>query len=223
MTNKSELNPRQWALYNYLKSRGDEWTTQKDVAYALDDFYDVSFNDATFHDSPTRWRMTKDIRVINENGVIQKVILSTPRGIKIANAEEFDRYIRKEISAAVRKLLRAKRKAQKGNLDGQMRMVFNSEREVYKAFIDSDRDIGARLRDARIAKGYSQAQAVTMLGIDAPMLSKFEKGHALPNKTTLAEMVQIYGVTSDYLLTGILSTESETREKTALQDVTGGN
>ena len=134
---KSELTPRQWALYNFLKDCGDVWTTQINVAYALNDWYDVSFDDLSFHDSVTRHQITNDIRAINDSNIIQKVIISSPKGIKLANKEEFQRYIRKEISAAVRKLVRAKRKAEKGNKDGQYRITFTKgEREVVEAFIE---------------------------------------------------------------------------------------
>ena len=134
---KSELTQRQIALYNYLKECGDVWTTQINVAYALKEWYDVSFDDLSFHDSVTRHQMTNDIRAINDSNIIQKVIISSRKGIKLANKEEFQKYIRKEISAAVRKLVRAKRKAEKGNKDGQYRITFTKgEREVIEAFIE---------------------------------------------------------------------------------------
>ena len=221
---KSELNPRQWALYNYVKSMNDTWTTQWNVAkalYMLDGFY-ANEDPEKFHDSATRMQMTADIRAINESGVIQKIIISSPRGIKIANSEEFDRYIRKEIMSAVRRLMRAKQKAAKGNLDGQTRIVFGSERDTVKAFIDSDKAVGERLRAAREESGLKAVQVVELLdskGVDAPMLSRFERGYCLPNKTTLARMAEIYGVTVEYLLTGNLSVETETRENSDLQAV----
>lgn len=124
-------------MYNHLKECGDVWTTQINVAYALNEWYDVSFDDHSFHDSKTRFQITNDIRAINDSNVIQKIIISSPRGVKLANKEEFQRYIRKEIGAAVRRLMRAKRKAEKGNKDGQHRITFTKgEREVIEAFIE---------------------------------------------------------------------------------------
>ena len=32
---KSELNPRQWAVYNLLKNNPDRYMTQKEIVYAL--------------------------------------------------------------------------------------------------------------------------------------------------------------------------------------------
>lgn len=205
MSRQSELSPRQWALYRYLKEKGDTWTTQIDIAHELKEFYNTAFDNESFHDSPARLQMTADIRAINESGLIQKVIISSNSGIKIANETEFKRYIQAEISAAVRKLNRARRKAAKGNLDGQMRFVLNSERDTIKAFLDSDKGTGDRLRAARLAKGLTaHTVAVTLkaegLNIDEPMLSKFENGYCLPNKRTLARMAEMYGVTASELL-----------------------
>lgn len=199
----SELNSRQWALYTYLKERGDEWTLQADIAAALPEYYFGTPKD--FHDSPARMQMTADIRAINDSAVIQKVIISSSKGIKIANSEEFDRYIRKEIMAAVRRLMRAKYKAQKGSRDGQMRFVIGSERDTIKAFIDSDKAVGERLRDARIKAGLKAVDVVKLLNIksvDAPMLSRFEKGYCAPNSTTLFRLAEIYGVQPYYLTMG---------------------
>ena len=201
----SELNPRQWALYNFLKEQGDQWTYQLDVALMLKDLY--NFTDATesFHNSAARLQMTADIRAINNSDVIQKVIISSSKGIKIANSAEFDRYIRKEIMAAVRRLMRAKYKASKGNRDGQTRFVFGSERDTIKAFIDSDKAVGERLRDARLKAGLKAVDVVRLLDIksvDAPMLSRFEKGYCVPNSTTLFRLAEIYGVQPYYFTMG---------------------
>ena len=129
------LTPRQWALYNFLKERGDEWTTQLDIACALFDHYDHDFDKDKFHDSRARLQLTMDIRALNESDVIQKIIMSGSKGVKIANESEFNAYIGREINAAVRRLMRAKKKAEKGNRDGQMRLVLNKERDTIEAFL----------------------------------------------------------------------------------------
>ncbi|MGN0804381.1 MAG: helix-turn-helix domain-containing protein [Candidatus Coproplasma sp.] len=224
----SELTTRQWALYNYLKDRGDEWTYQATCAAEIDEYnYDGNEDFKLFHDCHARHLMTADIRAINDSDVIQKIIISSAKGIKLANSEEFDRYIRKEISAAVRRLMRAKRKAEKGSRDRQGRFVFGSERDTVKAFIDSDKEVGQRLKIARLQANLSQAQVVAAMheydkSFDAPMLSKFEKGHCLPKKSTLSYLSKIYGVTPEYLTTGNLSDETDTNEIDGLQAVKGG-
>lgn len=225
----SELNARQWKLYKLLKEKGDEWTYQATLAAEIPEYkYNGEEDFALFHDSAARMQMTADIRAINDSSVIQKIIISSPKGVKLANKDEFDRYIRKEIMAAVRRLMRAKHKAEKGNRDGQMRIVFNSERDTVKSFIDSDKAFGERLKLCRTKKGYSQATVVCEMRkrgdntFDAPMLSKFENGYCAPNKTTLHKLAEIYAVTPDYLYTGVTPPEAAPLEISDLQDEKNG-
>lgn len=138
MTKRKLLTPRQWALYNFLKEQGDVWTTQIDIAFALKDHYDVAFENDKFHDSKARLQITMDIRALNDSDVIQKIIMSSSKGIKIANEKEFDQYIRREIGAVIRRLTRAKRKADKARMNGQTRVVFKSERDTIEAFIQEE-------------------------------------------------------------------------------------
>lgn len=223
---KNELNSRQWALYNALKEQGDEWRVQAEIATLIPEYnYDGTEDYSRFHDSPARLLMTADIRAINESAVIQKIIISSGKGIKIANKEEFDRYISKEIMAAVRKLLRAKLKAKKGNRDGQMRIVFGSERDTIKAFLDSDKAVGERLKKAREKAGLKAVDVVKQAdikGFDASMLSKYEHGYAMPTDKQLSKIAEICRTTPEYILFGEISDETETGGNNALQAVKNG-
>lgn len=136
----NELNKRQWKLYDALKDRGDKWTLQATLAAEIPEYnYKAEKESAkSFHESNARMLMTKDIRVINESGVIQKVIITGNKGIKLATREEFEEYIKSEFSAVFRKLKRARIKAKKAGLDKQMKIVFNTERDTIEAFIDSE-------------------------------------------------------------------------------------
>lgn len=223
---KSELNSRQFALYNYLKEKGDEWTYQMQAAIDIPEY---GLNPACpadlFHDSTARHLLTKDIQVINKSNVIQKIILSSGKGIKLASESDFDVYIRSQYAALWRKKERIDKIAKKGSRDGQMRITFGAERDTVKAFIDSDKAIGQRLHMARLNAGLKAKEVVWQLqmkSVDAPMISKFEKGYCLPNKTTLKKLAEIYAVSLDYLLTGNLSTETDKNEIDGLQAVKGG-
>ena len=134
----SELNSRQWALYNYLKERGDEWTYQREIALALYDYYDDGESDAIakFHDSPVRHLMTNDIRAINKSNVIQKVIITGAKGIKLASKDDFIAYLKRQYAALWRRKERIDKIARKGLNDQQMRIVFGHERDTIEAFID---------------------------------------------------------------------------------------
>ena len=193
---KSELTPRQWALYNYLKDKGDCWTYQATCAAEIDEYnYDGNEDFSLFHDSAARLQMTADIRAINNSSIIQKIIISGRNGIKLANSEEFERYIEKEIKAAVRRLLRAKTKAAKGSLNGQLRLTFGGEREIIQAFTDSNK-IGDEWKKARRAAGLTQSQAVAGLSkyikIDAPTLSRIENGVCIPTGAQAEAFVNFY-------------------------------
>lgn len=206
---RSELTPRQWALYNYLKDKGDSWTFQAQCAAEIDDYqYSGDEDFAAFHDSAVRQQITADIRAINNSGIIQKIIISGRNGIKLANSEEFERYINREIKAAVRRLLRAKIKAAKGSREGQLRLTFGGEREIIQAFTDSNK-VGEEWQQARRAAGLTQKQAVAGLSkyikIDAPTLSRIENGVCLPTGEQAQAFIKFY----------VLSDETQQNEKTA--------
>lgn len=137
---KTGLTKRQWALYRYLKERGDEWTTQYQIAEDLRDVYDYIIDDVTpFHDQQIRHQITADIRAINESDYIHKPILSSPRGIKLANKEEWDKYIASNINSAVNRLKRLKKLCEKVNKDGQYRLKLSThQKELYECFMDKD-------------------------------------------------------------------------------------
>ena len=203
---KSELNPRQWALYNLLKNNPDRYFTQIEIAYGLRDFYDTSFYNDQFHDSATRHLLTKDIREINNSDVIQKIIISTPKGVKIASSEEFEKYINAEFAAIFRKLARTRQKAKKAGLDGQMRIVLGCERDTVEAFTDSIN----RLKAARLNAGLKLADVARELtasgekGIDVSLLSKMENGYCKPTEIVLMKLAVLYGTEARYLLGGEL-------------------
>lgn len=133
----NELNTRQWKLYNFLKARGNYYAKQIDVARSFSEYYYFDEKE-NFHDSQARLLMTKDIRAINDSGIIQKIIISNSKGIKLSTEDEFMRYIRSEFGAIFRKLNRTRRKAGKAARNGQGRIVFNTEREFVEAFIGGE-------------------------------------------------------------------------------------
>ena len=198
---KSELNPRQWALYNLLKNNPDRYLTQIEIAYGLREYYDTSFYNDQFHDSATRHLITSDIRTINKSEVIQKIIISTGKGVKIASSEEFERYINAEFASIFRKLARTRQKAKKAGLDGQMRIVLGNERDTIEAFADSVN----RLKAARLNAGLKLADVVRDLrasgekGIDISLLSKMENGYCKPTEIVLMKLAVLYGADARFL------------------------
>lgn len=208
---QNELNARQWALYNLLKNNPDKYLTQLEIAYTLREFYDTSFYNDQFHDSPTRHLLTKDIRAINKSDVIQKIIISNSNGVKIANREEFEKYISAEFAAIFRKLARTRQKAKKAGLDKQMRIVLGNERDTIEAFADSIN----RLKSARLNAGLKLADVVRDLraagekGIDISLLSKMENGYCRPTDGLLLKLAFLYGTDANCLLDDRMVAEEE--------------
>jgi len=132
-----ELTTRQWKLYDLLKDNANTWLTQREIYERMKDDYGTDpLVETNFHDSGVRYFMTIDIRRINESGVIQKIILSTPQGIKIANEDEYKAYSInrwKSIKAMIKRLAW---KDHKANLNGQMRLVFGDSmaRDYFETF-----------------------------------------------------------------------------------------
>ena len=135
----SELNARQWRLYNHLKENGDTWEKQREIARSLPDFYPIR-EGQPFHDSSGRLLMTKDIQEINKSDKIQKIIISSAQGVKLANKEEALRFISCKFSQVFDSLERVRKLERKAGLDGQLRLVFGREREIIKAFTDYTRE-----------------------------------------------------------------------------------
>lgn len=132
----SELNTRQWELYKFLKSRGNEWTYQEEIAKALPDYYSPIEPTKDYHNTKERHLMTKDIRAINDSSIIQKVIISNPsRGVKIATEAEWQECIKREYISVFKRLKRIRNKERKGLMNGQTRLVFKSERDTIEAFL----------------------------------------------------------------------------------------
>lgn len=62
--------------------------------------------------------------------------------------------------------------------------------------------LGSRLKEARERKRLTQLQVAERLGISNGTLSGYERNYRDPDTNTLAELAKIYGVTTDYLMTG---------------------
>lgn len=133
------LNERQKALYKHLKGC-KSWITQEGIARALNEHYDLKSipKGANFHDSSLRIKITNDIRAINSDEDTAAIIISGPLGVKLANKEEFERYIRNEIEALKQKSIRIKKKLKKAAKDNQAVIDDNGYISVIKVFESED-------------------------------------------------------------------------------------
>jgi len=127
----SELTPRQWKLYEFLKSQED-WVKQELISSSLPDLYGT--DETPFHDTMARMHITNDIRAIKNSDVIQKIVISTTKGVKIANAEEFDEWFKRKAISLKKQMKLLYKQLKKAQLNNQTRIVYNSERDFIEAF-----------------------------------------------------------------------------------------
>lgn len=133
-----KLTTDEWKIYNYLKDHNNEWIQQEDLAYDL--FYnewlnDVKYSETDFHNTAIRKKITNAIRNLNNSPIIQKIILSSSKGVKIAERDEIDKYIGRHINCVVARLNRLKLIAKKASRDGQYKITFGKyERQIIEAF-----------------------------------------------------------------------------------------
>ena len=62
------------------------------------------------------------------------------------------------------------------------------------------KEIGERVRKARLAKGMSQAQLAEALNISPPYVSNIETGKHIMKITTLIKLTEALGVSNDWIL-----------------------
>lgn len=136
---EKKLTTRQWKLYNFLKDNAHRWVTQKEIAIVLcNDYPTTDSGLEDFHNCNARHLITNDIRALNKSSVIQKIILSGSNGVKIANEQEFDKYMAKRFLQAIRRLEYLKNLSRKGGRDGQMRITLGKhERDTIEAFLNN--------------------------------------------------------------------------------------
>ena len=129
------MEHRHRALYEYLLDKGDVWTPQDEVARDLFEYFgngQAYFVPKEYHDTLERQVLSKTIAEINEAFEYEKIIISSCKGIKLANEEEFVRYIKNHYRSIFKKLKRIRIMEKKGNANGQIN--FNGD-EV-EAFLD---------------------------------------------------------------------------------------
>jgi hypothetical protein len=97
----SELNPRQWHLYNLLKTHSKRFTTymsKETIVTLLKKDYEPDFKQ-TEHNSSAFAMLRADVKAINESFVIKKIVVSNSDGYRLGTKEEAtqftERYFKK--------------------------------------------------------------------------------------------------------------------------------
>jgi hypothetical protein len=132
----SELTTRQWKLYNFLKEQED-WVKQEHISSSLPE-YSVTEKDTPFHDTMARLNITNDIRAIKNSDVIQKIVISSSKGVKIATQDDFGIYFDHKLKALKKQMKLLYKQLKKAQLNNQTRIVYNSERDFIEAFKEAE-------------------------------------------------------------------------------------
>ena len=131
----SQLNARQWKLYNYLNEQGNKWSSLKQIVQALN-YGEVKPNQ-TFNNSVARRLVTKDRQELNNSDEIEKIIICGKKGLKLASKEEATEYIHNSRQSLLNALSRLYKIQRKAGLDQQLNVEFEADQEtihIHKVF-----------------------------------------------------------------------------------------
>ena len=67
-------------------------------------------------------------------------------------------------------------------------------------------EIGKKLREARLKKGYTQQAVVKMAGIGSMYLGEIERGLKMPSLSSFVKIIEALEVSADYVLRDQVST-----------------
>jgi len=79
------------------------------------------------------------------------------------------------------------------------------------------KNLGERIKDARLKAGITQADAAKMLSIAFPTFNKYENNHRIPDAELLNRMVDLFGCDPGWLLTGSKDQGGEKRKEKSVE------
>lgn len=62
------------------------------------------------------------------------------------------------------------------------------------------KDLGNKLKNARLKSNLSRKQAAELIGVTSSMIGLYETGERLPSLPAIAKLATLYRVSTDYLL-----------------------
>lgn len=127
-----EDRERREALYSFLLARGDKWTSMEQVTDSIPMY--PTYTRSTYHNSTARRLLTRDIEAVNSADKFEKIIVSGKCGIKLANENDFQKFLKSEFGEIFRKLRRVRTIARKGSKDQQIDL----EGQIREAFLGGD-------------------------------------------------------------------------------------
>ena len=100
----------------------NRWMKEEEVHKAMGDFYPHVREGTDYHNSGARHMLTKDIQEINSSAHLNRIIVHSPKGIKVATEEEAMTYLHNQYKETLSKLKRIKKMEKKMESNGQYEM-----------------------------------------------------------------------------------------------------
>lgn len=118
-----ELTNRQKDLYNLLSSY-NRWFSKEEIVIRLPQSYNRFMERTSDHNSSCYLNIRNDVRVLNDSDEIDKIIVSSTKGYKIANEEEAKEYIKRRFARDYKSLKLNYKLVSKCKLNGQIDIDF---------------------------------------------------------------------------------------------------
>ena len=139
---KTKLTTRQWELYKLLKKEFEETPTTylscKDIMNKLPDYYYFTYLEISSktpaHDTLAHQNIRADIKALRNSDEIYKIICSTPKGYKIATEKEANQWLARVKQEAISKFKMYWKNLKDAELNNQLRLVFNKEKNTIEVF-----------------------------------------------------------------------------------------
>lgn len=144
MKEKKRLTTRQWRLYDCLLANFPNKLSLEEIYEQMREYYPPVRNAKSFNNSHARRLITDDLTALEDNDTIQLIIVRKPNGNGIGIAEsqeEANNYIQSRKYSLLDTLKRYWKQRRKLNHHNQMRLVFNKEREVCRAYIEQGKGV----------------------------------------------------------------------------------
>ncbi len=128
------LTTKQWRLYDFLQDQGDQWSSRRLIATKL--YLDSHEKFKAFkgtNNCPIIRQVTKDIQALRNNAEINKIIISGVRGVKIANAEEVEKWLDNRFISCMGELKRYYKDIDRLKRNGQYRVTNSANQTICTA------------------------------------------------------------------------------------------
>lgn len=120
---EKKMNSRQWKLYEFLKTQS-QFLSRKEIMVL-----------SGLYENENARTLTRDLQVIKENPTINRIVITSRNGIKIAETkEEANMYLEREKIEILSRLRRYYIQSKQYGLDNQTQIVWNSEKDTIEVF-----------------------------------------------------------------------------------------